>query len=1002
MKSRFGRERAPANLPTSIPIISSDTPSSSSRGSRPRNHPIPSESITDNMSASVTVGGGILATTAASVRKKLNRRSLSADNTLSCQTGSRVEKTQARKLAKRGVSENSSRGGAEDVSVGMSAHFTCSAVGGSLLRPPRSRAEEEDAVMFQNEQDDTLSHLHQSHQGVVNKHSKNKIAHADSRADIMSDIIASTVGDTGNDRDNNSGASNLATVGELTMISNSSVDLDSVSNSNDDINPGGSSNHSIDEGQQILDRPHKHQLTKQRQNSAERNSTEHVRSELHDEFLDLNSKIPRRKSDSNLLLPVSTISNSQDCGIPPQTSLALEDLEKEIDTLKSMDALLKQNYISTPASIDHIVEPTNSQRKLRPSRREAKILLVSSSALPTQYYDSNRTRDVLRTYLTSPGLEFDEMIEYGFPSEAFMNDSKDDYLDFGTEDLLSQQTEVAPSCRFLTLRITLTPWHARANESTLYGSSATGGRQLQFKAMVNRFFTKTNVATTAMIAAPLSTPSSLLPVDDNNSTINSPKMNPSGYQVPTDHHEQSICPLTTAPPFLSNRTSPKIGRRLFSPASSPPSSQIPVLVTATGSPSQPPRKGSFTALSLPLNPQQQQSFIPVTAPIIPPRRKGSTPALFFTPPSSGTHLMPNREMCPSPPRRPSDQSDSISANLASARGLNRIGGNNSNGFEHHNQLTFPASIQLEKARPLDVKSKRQIRHPNSIHIKRSAATSVTSFTSHEINRSHQDLSHQSHQGTNNRPDNHESSYTAALSVPNNNAISKKKANVDNSIGSNSSHSASNKHQHRYQSPESEELIYESMRKNPNSQTGQRTSSKSEKSCHPLQTTSLLPSHSPRLLGSQVRDIGNDGKGNGDTLFLTPIASTVMTSSERAPSSATPPRIQAKNQRRRGGNGLYSSPSSNQDIYSSSIPRAVPMSDRTHLPKYNSSPHQHQPQFQSKLRLYENRKEDGVENETDKCEVHIEDISFEGPPVDYYHQENRVSDELDRYTKNTHI
>ncbi|KAF9905322.1 hypothetical protein EC991_001745 [Linnemannia zychae] len=116
------------------------------------------------------------------------------------------------------------------------------------------------------------------------------------------------------------------------------------------------------------------------------------------------------------------------------------------------------------------------------------ILLMPTISSPTRFYDCPRSRKLVRTYLTSKGREFDEMIEFGFPLTSIVDDNKSISSPSSSKD-----------CRFLTLRLTLTPWHARADEAKLYGSEdATEARAVAaaagapIKEMVNKFLSRTS------------------------------------------------------------------------------------------------------------------------------------------------------------------------------------------------------------------------------------------------------------------------------------------------------------------------------------------------------------------------------------------------------------------------------------------------------------------------------------------------------------------------------
>ncbi|KAG0279129.1 hypothetical protein BGZ95_002167 [Linnemannia exigua] len=107
------------------------------------------------------------------------------------------------------------------------------------------------------------------------------------------------------------------------------------------------------------------------------------------------------------------------------------------------------------------------------------IILMPTISSPARFYDCPRSRKLVRTYLTSKEREFDEMIEFGFPSASIVDDNR------------SIASSSSKDCRFLTLRLTLTPWHARADESKLYGfeDPATG---VPIKEKVNKFLSRTS------------------------------------------------------------------------------------------------------------------------------------------------------------------------------------------------------------------------------------------------------------------------------------------------------------------------------------------------------------------------------------------------------------------------------------------------------------------------------------------------------------------------------
>ncbi|KAF9909296.1 hypothetical protein EC991_008807 [Linnemannia zychae] len=1054
MKSRFGRERSPTSPSTPTGVIS---PSSNFRRSRSRNPSAPSETLANGTAAVGTGGGGgLLAATAASMRKKLNRRSLSADSLPSSPQPAKTQ--QAQKLANAGGGVTSG----EDISIGMNAHFTGSTVGGMPFRPPNGSSNTNTAtvvrsgetVAFQDSRNDTPMRSHPQQGAPCNKNNtggrKNKNKATSSKAVLPDNTLAMTSSTEQNSRDDTYDNDQDLDVGNSTLGSDASFTLDSA-------------NLSI-EHQQTPDQHHRPQKQRKAKLGQNSNSPPFISPSPSTVSLSI-SKNLHRKSDSTLI-SAAAIDTPNSSRLALDTSLALEDLEKEIDALKTKEALLSASHISITAatvSVEDDSQWTKYQESgLKSPCREAKILLVSNSALPTQFYNSSKTRNVLRTYLTSPGLEFDEMIEYGFPSEAFMNNDDEEDLEpldlntAGGKSTNSQRkkvaAELAPSCRFLTLRITLTPWHARADESTLYGSRVTAGRQLQFKAMVNRFFSRSNNIATTMTAAPLSSPSSLSLASTTTSpklkpVISAPMVNtrsPSSNTVAEDL-QRSIHPLTsvtlsaldsapasgattphsrpssraagrrspcesrnnsrpsspgrgrsgpssrrgspateltgpsmipllpshilspTNAPFHATAASgeaiPRIGRRLFSPTPSSTPSQIPVPV-AIGSTSQPPRKGSLSALSLPINHQQQQqgnsSSLLANAPMVPPRRKGSTPALFFTPPPSssiqslestdrrGIRTAGGRDIYPSPssraaqnygplgtlppPRRPSDQSDIISTSLASARGLNAFG----NRQDNLDSVSSSNGRQREKAGSFDTEShpKRHPRYPHSNHTKQANEVSTTS----SLTPSGQEVSLiPRRQGSHDRL----ATFDTAPRSPTPGPILQAEQPQRYSLSTNGS----------------EEEIYEcyhvagldNIYKNATSRAQQPTtaSATAEKKYHPLQTL-------PVRQGPKMFHISGAARGKNDDEtrgLMASLAAAVGVSVEQTPMSAAPPRIQAKNQRRRGGGGTGSAA---RDGTTGAL-------DRDHVPR------------QRMLHPHANHEEE----EMDECEVHVGDISFEG-------------------------
>ncbi|KAG0028093.1 hypothetical protein BGZ82_008625 [Podila clonocystis] len=101
-------------------------------------------------------------------------------------------------------------------------------------------------------------------------------------------------------------------------------------------------------------------------------------------------------------------------------------------------------------------------------------LTLTSLSSPTQYYDCPQTRNVIRFYLANNEYQFDEMLESGFPSRS-----------------LRLEEETTEDSNFMTLRLTLTPWHARAEESELYGPENTA-KPPHLRSMVYKLFSRSS------------------------------------------------------------------------------------------------------------------------------------------------------------------------------------------------------------------------------------------------------------------------------------------------------------------------------------------------------------------------------------------------------------------------------------------------------------------------------------------------------------------------------
>ncbi|KAF9289381.1 hypothetical protein BGZ68_009495 [Mortierella alpina] len=130
-----------------------------------------------------------------------------------------------------------------------------------------------------------------------------------------------------------------------------------------------------------------------------------------------------------------------------------------------------------------------------------KIYLVSGDSSPTHFYDSPQVREALRLFLASNGCEFEDMIDNGFPSEVFLNNSNSD--DDEDDEVELEDDESAPDhCRYLTLRITLTPWHSRADEADLYGPEVESEAPQEIRSMMSELFSRAHGANEANSPSP--------------------------------------------------------------------------------------------------------------------------------------------------------------------------------------------------------------------------------------------------------------------------------------------------------------------------------------------------------------------------------------------------------------------------------------------------------------------------------------------------------------------
>ncbi|KAF9198518.1 hypothetical protein BGZ49_000639 [Haplosporangium sp. Z 27] len=195
----------------------------------------------------------------------------------------------------------------------------------------------------------------------------------------------------------------------------------------------------------------------------------HSRSSTSDDWATRNKRkacvSKRRRSESSLLNRVTEASlgdtGDNSSPVPPENNddpdpFGPGSCWKDINPSSSADYDLNEEYRSLLSNVD--------------------IMLVPCVSSPTRYYNCPKSRKVVQTYIASGEREFDEMIMSGFPASAIMEDKDGKVKD----------------CRFMTLRLTLTPWHARADESQLYGSGDPE-KSVPLKDMVNKFLSKTSL-----------------------------------------------------------------------------------------------------------------------------------------------------------------------------------------------------------------------------------------------------------------------------------------------------------------------------------------------------------------------------------------------------------------------------------------------------------------------------------------------------------------------------
>ncbi|KAF9948610.1 hypothetical protein BGZ72_009502 [Mortierella alpina] len=387
----------------------------------------------------------------------------------------------------------------------------------------------------------------------------------------------------------------------------------------------------------------------------------------------------RRQSESNLLCNIAKtaqVANSLHLEEEPAPRGAMGD-DSERPSTHGPEEWSNEHATAAPASgIDAEEQSLVSS---------VDVLLRPSISTPTQYYDSAEARKLLRTYLTSEGRRFEEMVEFGFPGTGLVESA-------GSTD----------HSRFLTLRLTLTPWHAREDESKLYGPDDDDvDKHAPIKGMVNKFLSRTSAILSCSPPRTLSsspTPDSrAVSSKDQRSTashaLDDASVATRGPRDATDFERGPVAswregPEVAAandarvpqysppkrmdsvnrivpPPKSSSRVRPgpkkDRGFRILDPATlsvssstirsvrsaeflksdpefcaSPPSTPSPTAVFNHLQQQQLPRKGSLSSLSLSESatlrrptPEASAGSTTTSAPIIPPRRKASSPAILL-------------------------------------------------------------------------------------------------------------------------------------------------------------------------------------------------------------------------------------------------------------------------------------------------------------------------------------------------------------------------------------
>ncbi|KAF9938839.1 hypothetical protein BGZ67_010314 [Mortierella alpina] len=316
-----------------------------------------------------------------------------------------------------------------------------------------------------------------------------------------------------------------------------------------------------------------------------------------------------------------------------------------------------------------------------------KIYLVSSDSSPTHFYDSPQVREALRLFLASNGCEFEEMIDNGFPSEVLLssNDDEDDEYDEDDEVEIEEEESVQDHCRYLTLRITLTPWHSRADEADLYGPEGEPEAPQEIRSMMSELFSRAQ--------------------DDNGVTSPSPSIDlATPSKVPTDAFTRSDSAFSSATTALDGRSSSSSVntsrnssrnsslKRESKAGMTPHLVSLPVNIVTRGdlhdrghetSSPCPSSLSSSVSSSSSSTPASSPCASPTISPSIGPHRKGSSSAVFYFPAVSyiveaeasddqESDLTPrpiNSLPRPLLPRMMSDQSDAKSEDATATRHL---------------------------------------------------------------------------------------------------------------------------------------------------------------------------------------------------------------------------------------------------------------------------------------------------------------------------------------------